>query len=112
LGQALAGGAARRDRGETLLDVTAVLLEVARHQGLDGGPVIGLEVAAADEVVGQGAGLNGETESVVVVRNELWETRAPLSRIGIRIGAETRDIRCEENRIEGFAVPISDLHRG
>ena len=56
--------------------------------------------------------INGETESVVVVRNELRETRAPLSRIGIRIGAETRDIRCEENRIEGFAVPISDLHRG
>jgi hypothetical protein len=31
-----------------------------------------------------------------------------MSRIGIRIGAETRDIRCEENRIEGFATSISD----
>ena len=47
-----------------------------------------------------------------MIRNELRETRGPLSRIGILIGAETRDIRCEENRIEGFAFPISDLHRG
>ena len=54
--------------------------------------------------------INGKTESVTVIRNELRETRAPLSRIGIRIGAETRDIRCAENRIEGFAIPISDLH--
>jgi hypothetical protein len=56
--------------------------------------------------------INGETESVTVIRNELRETRGSLSRIGILIGAETRDIRCVENRIEGFAVPISDLHKG
>ena len=30
-----------------------MLLEVARHQSLDGRSVVGLEVAAADEVVGQ-----------------------------------------------------------
>jgi hypothetical protein len=54
--------------------------------------------------------INGETESVEIIRNELRETRAPMSRIGIRIGAETHDIRCEENRIEGFATPIADLH--
>jgi hypothetical protein len=56
--------------------------------------------------------VNGETESVSVIQNELRETRAPLSRVGILIGAETRDIRCAENRIEGFAIPISDLHKG
>src|SRR5262249_24764819 len=38
--------------------------------------------------------INGETESVTVIQNELRETRAPLSRVGILIGAETRDIRC------------------
>jgi hypothetical protein len=53
--------------------------------------------------------INGETESVVLTRNELRETRSPASRIGILIGAETQDIRCEENRIEGFAVPISNV---
>jgi hypothetical protein len=56
--------------------------------------------------------INGETESVTVIRNELRETRAPLSRIGILIGAETRDIRCAANRIEGFAIPISDSRKG
>ena len=56
-GQALAGGAAGGDGGQALLGVAAVLLEVAGHQGLDGGSVVGVEVAAADEVVGQGAGL-------------------------------------------------------
>jgi len=55
--------------------------------------------------------INGETESVSVIKNELRETRAPLSRIGILIGAQTRDIRCEDNQIEGFAIPISDLRK-
>jgi parallel beta helix pectate lyase-like protein len=56
--------------------------------------------------------VNGETEAVEIVRNELREARGAMSRTGIRIGAETRDIRCEENRIEGFATAISDLHTG
>jgi len=56
--------------------------------------------------------INGETEAVVVSNNELRETRKPLSRIGILIGAETRDIRCVDNQIEGFAKAISDLRKG
>src|SRR6059036_3771654 len=55
--------------------------------------------------------INGQTESVTVSKNELRETRGPASRIGILIAAETRDIRCQENYIEGFAVRISDLHK-
>ena len=55
--------------------------------------------------------INGETEAVTIVRNELRETRKPLSRIGIRVGAETKDIRYEDNRIEGFATDISDLRK-
>jgi len=35
-----------------------------------------------------------------------------MTLIGILIGAETRDIRCEDNQIEGFATRISDLHGG
>jgi nitrous oxidase accessory protein NosD len=53
--------------------------------------------------------INGETESVVVAKNSLRETRKPLSRIGILIAAETRDIRYVDNQIEGFALAISDL---
>src|SRR5437867_8241250 len=56
--------------------------------------------------------INGQTESVTVIQNELRETRRPLSRIGIQIGAETRDIRCVDNKIEGFSIPISDLRKG
>jgi len=55
--------------------------------------------------------INGQTESVTVIKNELRETRKPLSRIGILIGAETRDIHCEDNQIEGFAVSVSDLRK-
>ena len=54
---------------------------------------------------------DGETESVIVIGNELRETRQPLSRIGILIGAETDDIRCEDNQIEGFAILIKDLRK-
>jgi hypothetical protein len=55
--------------------------------------------------------VNGESESVVLMKNELRESRQPASRIGILIGAETRDVQCVDNRIEGFAVPISDLRK-
>ena len=37
--------------------------------------------------------INGQTEGVTLLKNELRETRAPLGRIGILIAAETRDIR-------------------
>jgi hypothetical protein len=55
--------------------------------------------------------VQGETESIVLVRNALRESRQPASRIGIRLGAQTRAVQCTDNRIEGFAVPISDLHK-
>jgi hypothetical protein len=56
--------------------------------------------------------INGQTESVTLLNNELRETRAPGSRIGLLIAAETRDIRYSDNQIEGFAVPVSDLRKG
>jgi hypothetical protein len=56
--------------------------------------------------------INGQTESVTLIKNELRETRDPSSRIGILIAPESRDIRYSENIIEGFAVPISDLREG
>src|SRR5216117_624535 len=73
---------------------------IERNRIVDSGPEKGVAID-----------INGETESVTVLQNELRETRQPLSRIGILIGAETRDIRCADNQIEGFAVPISDLRK-
>jgi hypothetical protein len=60
---------------------------------------------------GVGIDVNGETESVRIIKNELRETRSPASRTGVRIAAETRDTRCEDNRIVGFAIAIADLHK-
>jgi len=73
---------------------------IERNRIVDSGPEKGVAID-----------INGETESVTLVKNELRETRKPLSRIGILIGAETRDIRCEDNLIEGFATAISDLRK-
>src|SRR5437867_8185832 len=55
--------------------------------------------------------ISGEAEAVVVTKNEIRETRGRAARIGILIGAETRDIRSEGNQIDGFATPISDLRK-
>src|SRR4051812_42608490 len=57
LGQALSRGTAGRDCRQAPLHVSAVLLDVACYEGIDRGSVVGIEVAATDEVVRQGAGL-------------------------------------------------------
>jgi hypothetical protein len=56
--------------------------------------------------------VQGPTEEVAIVGNELVETRGPAQRIAIRLGPETREVRLADNRIQGFAVPIADLRPG
>ncbi len=73
---------------------------IERNRIVDSGPENGVAIE-----------INGETESVTVINNELRETREPASRIGILIGPQTRDIRCVDNQIEGFATAISDLRK-
>jgi nitrous oxidase accessory protein NosD len=58
---------------------------------------------------GIGVDVQGATEGVAVLRNEIVETRGPAKRTGIRISAETREVRLEGNRIEGVARGIDDL---
>lgn len=48
--------------------------------------------------------INGETEGVILAKNEWRETRKPLSRIRILIGAETREIRCVDHVIQGCEI--------
>jgi hypothetical protein len=48
---------------------------------------------------------------VTLAGNEVRETRGPAKRTGIRISAQTRDLRLEGNRIDGVAVPIADLRK-
>src|SRR4051812_32390994 len=57
VGQAVANRPAGGDGGEALLRVASVLPDVACYEGVDGGAVVVVEVAAADEVVGQGTAL-------------------------------------------------------
>jgi hypothetical protein len=55
--------------------------------------------------------VQGKVESIRLTKNTLRETRGPAERIGIRIGAESRDVQLEDNRIEGFAAAVADLHK-
>jgi parallel beta helix pectate lyase-like protein len=57
---------------------------------------------------GIGIDVRGRTESVTLSRNEIRETRKAMSRIGIRIGTQTRDITLTDNQIAGYAVDVSD----
>jgi nitrous oxidase accessory protein NosD len=60
---------------------------------------------------GVGIDVQGETDAIAISHNDLRETRRPLKRIGIRIGARARNVQLNGNRIEGFALNISDLRR-
>jgi hypothetical protein len=60
---------------------------------------------------GVGVDVQGETESVLIARNTIQETRQPLSRVGVRIGAKTRDVQLVDNRIEGYTVAVSELRK-
>lgn len=53
--------------------------------------------------------VQGETESIVLAKNDIRETRDPQQRIGIRIGAQTKGVDLVENRIEGFSMAVQDL---
>jgi len=53
--------------------------------------------------------VQGPTEQVMLRGNQIAETRGPAKRIGIRLGAETRDIQLADNRITGVATEIADL---
>jgi hypothetical protein len=60
---------------------------------------------------GIGIDVQGETESITLAENRLRETRKPMSRVGIRVGARTRDVRLIGNTMEGFAADLSDLRK-
>ena len=57
VGQAVADRPAGGDGGEALSHIAAVGLDVHGRQGLDGGPLGGIEVPLRDEMVGEGARL-------------------------------------------------------
>jgi len=60
---------------------------------------------------GVGIDVQGETDAITISHNDLRESRRPLKRIGVRIGAQAKAVQLDENRIEGFALNVSDLRR-
>jgi hypothetical protein len=60
---------------------------------------------------GVGVDVRGVAKDAVIERNEINETRQPLKRIGLRIGANTRDLLLAGNRVTGFSVNILDLRK-
>ncbi|MCP4640897.1 MAG: right-handed parallel beta-helix repeat-containing protein, partial [bacterium] len=85
----------RPERGEGF---TARENRLENNRIVDNGPEDG---AAVD--------VQGVTEDNALVRNTIRETRAPASRVGIRLGKDTGAIELEENSIEGFAKAVEDL---
>ena len=74
------------------------LIEKNRILGLTGEGGIGIDI-------------QGQTQSIAIVGNEIRETQAPSKRVGIRIGPETDRITLAGNRIEGFAEEVLDLRK-
>jgi hypothetical protein len=60
---------------------------------------------------GIGIDVQGETERVLLAGNHLRETRKPLARVGIRLGARTGEVTLTDNQVDGFAVPVVDLRK-
>jgi len=52
--------------------------------------------------------IQGQTKDVRLAGNELRETRAPMNRVGIRIGKDAGRVELAENSISGFASDMLD----
>ena len=50
--------------------------------------------------------VQGQTESVTIRGNTIREMRKPMKRVGVRVGAQTRNIKLLDNRIEGFSESV------
>ena len=102
-------------RGNTIRDsgVSGVLFRPERGQDfaphrnrlesnqiVDSGPADG---AAVD--------VQGITDAVQIVGNQIVETRAPGDRTGIRVGADVTNLELAENEIRGFATAVADQRR-
>jgi hypothetical protein len=55
--------------------------------------------------------VQGETDAILLSRNEIRESRQPMKRIGIRLGPQAGQVELVENKIEGLAVAVSDLRK-
>ncbi len=57
-------------------------------------------------VKGAAIDIQGATEAIVLIGNDIRETREPAQRTAIRLGPQTRDIQLDQNVIHGFARDV------
>jgi hypothetical protein len=55
--------------------------------------------------------VQGETDSILLSRNVIRESRKPMQRIGIRLGAQSGKVEMVDNKIDGLAVAVADLRK-
>jgi len=60
---------------------------------------------------GIGIDIQGKTRDLVITKNEVRETRQPMERVGLRIGADAANIKLDENQFAGFAHDVVDLRK-
>lgn len=66
-------------------------------------------IADSGPETGVAVDVQGETEQVQIVGNDIRESRGPAQRVGIRIGAKTSQIELAENRFSGLARDVEEL---
>jgi hypothetical protein len=55
--------------------------------------------------------VQGATEKIALIGNEIRETRGPAQRIGVRLGPQAGAVELADNRIEGFSMAVQDLRK-
>lgn len=58
---------------------------------------------------GIGIDIQGKTRELIITKNDISETRQPMQRVGLRIGADAVDIKIADNRFAGYAKDVMDL---
>jgi hypothetical protein len=69
------------------------------------------EIVNSGGDAGVGIDIQGGVESIELIDNHLVESRGASTRIGLKLRAETKNIRLTDNRIEGFSQPVVDLRQ-
>ncbi len=69
-----------------------------KNQILDSGPEAGIAID-----------VQGETQEVTIAGNEIRESRGPAQRVGIRVGAKTREIKLLDNQFAGLMKEVEML---
>jgi hypothetical protein len=90
-----AGVLFRPERGQ---DFAPHKNRLERNRIVDSGPDGGIAVD-----------VQGQTQEVAIVGNEIRETRGPAQRVGIRLGLQTSKIDLTDNRFAGLMKEVEDL---